>query len=38
MEFLNPGCLGTRAAFRARFALPIERDGDPDAADRAARA
>jgi SNF2 family DNA or RNA helicase len=29
VEFLNPGYLGTRSAFRARLALPIEREGDP---------
>ena len=28
-EFLNPGYLGTRSAFRTRLALPIEREGDP---------
>ncbi|MEO3788236.1 DEAD/DEAH box helicase [Actinocorallia sp. B10E7] len=32
MEFASPGLLGTRADFRRRFAVPIERDGDPDAA------
>lgn len=29
VEFLNPGYLGTRSAFRQRLALPIEREGDP---------
>ena len=29
VEFLNPDYLGTRSAFRARLALPIEREGDP---------
>jgi SNF2 family DNA or RNA helicase len=29
VEFLNPGYLGSRSAFRARLALPIEREGDP---------
>jgi hypothetical protein len=29
VEFLNPGYLGTRSAFRTRLALPIEREGDP---------
>ena len=32
VEFLNPGYLGSRSAFRTRLALPIERDGDPDKA------
>ncbi|MCP2339886.1 SNF2-related protein [Actinomadura rupiterrae] len=32
MEFANPGLLGPRAAFRERFAVPIERDGDERAA------
>ncbi|WP_165969416.1 SNF2-related protein [Actinomadura sp. KC06] len=32
MEFANPGLLGPRAAFRQRFAIPIERDGDEQAA------
>ncbi|WP_067461626.1 DEAD/DEAH box helicase [Actinomadura macra] len=32
MEFANPGLLGPRAAFRERFAIPIERDGDEQAA------
>ncbi|MFI0485163.1 DEAD/DEAH box helicase [Actinomadura sp. 9N215] len=32
MEFANPGLLGPRAAFRRRFAIPIERDGDERAA------
>ncbi len=29
VEFLNPGYLGTRSAFRTRLARPIEREGDP---------
>jgi hypothetical protein len=29
VEFLNPGYLGTRSAFRTRLALPIEREADP---------
>ncbi len=29
MDFLNPGYLGTAAAFRKRFAVPIERYRDP---------
>jgi SNF2 family DNA or RNA helicase len=32
LEFLNPGLLGTPAAFRKRFAVPIERYGDEEAA------
>ena len=36
MEFTNPGLLGPAEGFRARFAIPIERDGSPDAARRAA--
>lgn len=28
-NLINPGLLGTREAFRRRYALPIERDGDP---------
>jgi SNF2 family DNA or RNA helicase len=31
MHVLNPGLLGTARSFRERFALPIERDGDPEA-------
>ncbi|WP_119729147.1 DEAD/DEAH box helicase [Thermomonospora amylolytica] len=31
MEFVNPGLLGPRAAFRERFAGPIEERGDPEA-------
>ncbi len=31
MEFLNPGYLGSEAAFRRRYALPIERYRDPAA-------
>jgi SNF2 family DNA or RNA helicase len=31
MEFLNPGYLGSEAAFRRRYALPIERYRDPTA-------
>ena len=34
MHFLNPGYLGQRKAFRRDFALPIERYGDEDAANR----
>lgn len=32
MEFANPGLLGPRAEFRRRFAIPIEREGDEQAA------
>jgi len=32
MEFLNPGMLGSQRAFRERFALPIERGNDGEAA------
>ncbi|MEV5569003.1 SNF2-related protein [Spirillospora sp. NPDC052269] len=38
MEFANPGLLGPRAAFRERFAVPIERDGDERAASALKRA
>ena len=34
MQFLNPGMLGSEKAFHERFALPIERDGDDEAAAR----
>ena len=34
MEILNPGLLGSAASFRERFALPIERYRDQDAAER----
>src|SRR5206468_8325777 len=38
MEFLNPGLLGSASAFRERYAVPIERDGDEQAAARLRRA
>ncbi len=38
MEVLNPGLLGSANAFRQRFAVPIERYGDDDAAGRLRRA
>jgi len=38
MEVLNPGFLGSANAFRQRFAVPIERYGDDDAAGRLRRA
>jgi non-specific serine/threonine protein kinase len=38
MEVLNPGLLGSANAFHQRFAVPIERYGDDDAAGRLHRA
>ncbi|MDQ2706423.1 MAG: DEAD/DEAH box helicase [Actinomycetota bacterium] len=32
MDFLNPGVLGTSDRFRQRYAIPVERHGDADAA------
>jgi SNF2 family DNA or RNA helicase len=32
MEFTNPGLLGPAGRFRERYAIPIEREGSPDAA------
>jgi len=37
LQLLNPGLLGSLAQFRQRFALPIERDHDPEAAERLRR-
>ena len=37
MQFLNPGMLGSEKAFRDRFANPIERHGDDEAAARLRR-
>ncbi|ATE52766.1 DEAD/DEAH box helicase [Actinosynnema pretiosum] len=37
MDFANPGVLGTVNTFRARFAVPVERHGDEDAAVRLRR-
>jgi hypothetical protein len=37
MDFLNPGLLGDAKEFRTRFALPVERFGDEDAARRLKR-
>ncbi|HVD79493.1 MAG TPA: DEAD/DEAH box helicase [Propionibacteriaceae bacterium] len=37
LEFANPGLLGSAAAFKKRYAEPIERRGDDDAADRLRR-
>jgi SNF2 family DNA or RNA helicase len=36
-DFLNPGLLGEASIFRARYSVPIERWGDPDAARRLRR-
>jgi hypothetical protein len=37
LEFANPGLLGSAASFRKRFAEPIERHGDDEAAERLRR-
>ncbi len=37
MEFANPGLLGTAKKFRERFAIPVERHGDAEAADQLRR-
>ncbi|ROO61544.1 non-specific serine/threonine protein kinase [Micromonospora sp. Llam0] len=37
MEFANPGLLGGAASFRRRYAEPVERHGDADAAGRLRR-
>jgi SNF2 family DNA or RNA helicase len=37
MDFLNPRLLGTRNSFKKNFAIPVERYGDGDAADRLRR-
>ncbi|SFS92247.1 DEAD/DEAH box helicase [Saccharopolyspora flava] len=37
MDFANPGILGSLSTFRARYAVPVERDGDTDAAARLRR-
>ena len=34
MEFLNPGLLGSGAAFKRRFFNPIQKEGNTDAAER----
>ncbi len=34
MDFLNPGVLGTSEKFRHRYAVPVERHGDTEAAQR----
>jgi hypothetical protein len=38
LDFLNPGVLGTANIFRARYAVPIERYGNEEAAARLRRA
>ncbi|HEY2575466.1 MAG TPA: SNF2-related protein [Streptosporangiaceae bacterium] len=37
MEFTNPGLLGPAGKFRERYAIPIERAGDEEAAERLKR-
>jgi SNF2-related domain/SNF2 Helicase protein/Helicase conserved C-terminal domain len=37
LEFANPGLLGSAAVFKKRYAEPIERRGDDEAADRLRR-
>ncbi len=37
MEFTSPGLLGPAETFRKRFAVPIERNGDEEAAERLKR-
>jgi len=37
MHIINPGLLGTAKEFRERFAVPIERDHDPDATETLGR-
>ncbi|AXH95533.1 DEAD/DEAH box helicase [Ornithinimicrobium avium] len=37
MDFLNPGLLGSAESFRTRYAVPVERHADPDAAERLRR-
>jgi SNF2 family DNA or RNA helicase len=37
MEFANPGILGSAAGFKKRYAEPIEREGDEEAATRLRR-
>jgi SNF2 family DNA or RNA helicase len=34
MDFLNPGMLGTAELFRTRYAIPVERHGQAEAAER----
>ena len=37
LEFANPGLLGTASVFKTRYAVPVERHGDADAAERLKR-
>jgi SNF2 family DNA or RNA helicase len=37
MDFANPGLLGSAKEFRERFAVPVERYGDPEAAEQLRR-
>jgi SNF2 family DNA or RNA helicase len=37
MEFTNPGLLGSAKAFRERYAIPVERYGDAESADKLRR-
>jgi SNF2 family DNA or RNA helicase len=37
MDFANPGLLGSAQAFREQYAVPVERYGDPEAAERLRR-
>jgi SNF2 family DNA or RNA helicase len=37
MDFANPGLLGSAKKFRERFAVPVERHGDPEAAQQLRR-
>jgi SNF2 family DNA or RNA helicase len=37
MDFANPGLLGSAKEFRERFAVPVERHGDPEAAEQLRR-
>jgi SNF2 family DNA or RNA helicase len=37
MEFANPGLLGSAKSFRERYAVPVERHGDQEAADKLRR-
>jgi hypothetical protein len=37
MDFLSPGLLGSQASFKRRFAVPVERYGDEEAAEQLRR-
>jgi SNF2 family DNA or RNA helicase len=37
MDFTNPGLLGSAKKFRERFGVPVERHGDPEAAEQLRR-